>query len=234
MRRGSPNEPASRIRLIQTGNCLNAKPVSLKGKIVRESLKLFSLKGFLSTSIHDIMEETEVSKGGLYNHFKSKDDIFYAVLSEARKIWRQRNLAGLDQIEKPVAKVKRLLENYRDRYLKDKKTFPGGCVFVALSVELDDQNPVFSRELNEGFVRLKAMIKRLLDQGKGSEELRSDVNTEEVTEMIFSGMLGASVIYGLKKSSASLDNCISALVNYLDSLGPKNSINTDFRRAHTI
>ena len=199
-------------------------PIALKEKIIRESLKLFSMKGFLSTSIHDIMEETRVSKGGLYNHFKSKDDIFFAVLSEARKIWRQRNLAGLDQIEKPVAKVKRLLENYRDRYLKDKKTFPGGCVFVALSVELDDQNPVFSRELNEGFVRLKAMIKRLLDQGKGSEELRADVNTEEVTEMIFSGMLGASVIYGTKKSSASLDNCISALVNYLDSLGPKNSI----------
>jgi AcrR family transcriptional regulator len=142
---------------------------------------LFSLKGFLSTSIHDIMEETKVSKGGLYNHFKSKDDIFFAVLSEARKIWRQRNLAGLDQIEKPVAKVKKLLENYRDRYLKDKKTFPGGCVFVALSVELDDQNPIFSQELNEGFVRLKAMIKRLLDQGKGSGELRADVNTEEVT-----------------------------------------------------
>ena len=175
------------------------------------------------------MEETKVSKGGLYNHFKSKDDIFFAVLSEARKIWRQRNLAGLDQIEKPVAKVKRLLENYRDRYLKDKKTFPGGCVFVALSVELDDQNPVFSRELNEGFVRLKAMIKRLLDQGKGSEELRSDVNTEEVTEMIFSGMLGASVIYGTKKSSASLDNCISALVNYLDSLGPNSSIYRAYR-----
>ena len=199
-------------------------PLALKEKIIRESLKLFSLKGFLSTSIHDIMEETKVSKGGLYNHFKSKDDIFFAVLSEARKIWRQRNLAGLDQIEKPVAKVKRLLENYRDRYLKDKKTFPGGCVFVALSVELDDQNPVFSRELNEGFIRLKAMIKRLLDQGKGRGELRADVNTEEVTEMIFSGMLGASVIYGTKKSSASLDNCISALINYLDSLGPKNSI----------
>jgi len=199
-------------------------PLALKEKIIRESLKLFSLKGFLSTSIHDIMEETRVSKGGLYNHFKSKDDIFFAVLSEARKIWRQRNLAGLDRIEKPVAKVKRLLENYRDRYLKDKKTFPGGCVFVALSVELDDQNPVFSQELNEGFVRLKAMIKRLLDQGKGSRELRDDVNTEEVTEMIFSGMLGASVIYGTKKSSASLDNCISALVNYLDSLGPKKSI----------
>jgi len=194
--------------------------VALKEKIIHESLKLFSLKGFLSTSTQDIMREAKTSKGGLYNHFKSKDDIFYSVLSEARKIWRQRNLAGLEQMDNPVAKIKKLLENYRDRYLKDRDTFPGGCVFVALSVELDDQRPLFSKELNEGFIRLKGMIKRLLDQGKDSRELRADVNTESVTEMIFSGMIGASVIYGTQKSEAALDRCINALIDYLDSLTP--------------
>jgi AcrR family transcriptional regulator len=194
--------------------------VALKEKIIHESLKLFSLKGFLSTTTQDIMREAKTSKGGLYNHFKSKDDIFFSVLSEARKIWRQRNLDGLDKTEKPVAKVKKLLENYRDRYLKDRETFPGGCVFVALSIELDDLRPLFSKELNEGFIRLKAMIKRLLDQGKDSRELRANVNTESVTEMIFSGMIGASVIYGTEKSEAALDRCINALIDYLDSLAP--------------
>ena len=193
---------------------------TLKEKIIHESLKLFSLKGFLSTSTHDIMREAKTSKGGLYNHFKSKDEIFSAVLSEARKIWRQRNLVGLDQIKKPVAKVKKLLENYRDLYLKDRETFPGGCIFVTLSVEMDDQKSVFSKDLNEGFVRLKAMINRLLEQGKDSGELRKDVNTVSVTEMIFSGMLGASVIYGTDKSDASLNRCINALIDYLNSLAP--------------
>ena len=193
---------------------------NLKQKIIYESMKLFSLKGFLNTSINDIMREAKTSKGGLYNHFKSKDEIFTAVLSEARKVWRDRSLAGLDQIEEPVEKVKKLLENYRDRYLKDTETFPGGCIFVTLSVELDDQNPLFSRELNEGFVRLKGMIRRLLDQGKESGKLRAEVNTEAVTEMIFSGMLGASVIYGTAKSSAGLDRCINSLIDYVESLRP--------------
>jgi AcrR family transcriptional regulator len=192
--------------------------ISLKERIVCESLKLFSLKGFLSTSTQDIMREAKTSKGGLYNHFKSKDDIFFAVLEEARKIWRQKNLQGLDKIAKPVEKVKKFLENYRDRYLKDHETFPGGCVFVTLSVELDDQNAIFSKALNEGFVKLKAMIKRLLDQGKESGEIRKDANTEFVTEMIFSAMLGASVLYGTEKSVTGLNRCIKALISYLDSL----------------
>ena len=192
----------------------------LKKRIVNESMKLFSLKGFLSTTTHDIMRNARTSKGGLYNHFKSKDEIFSAVLSEARKVWRDRNLAGLDQIEKPVEKIEQLLRNYKNRYLKDKKTFPGGCIFVTLSVELDDQRPKFSRELNEGFVRLKAMIRRLLDQGQEAGELRTEVDTEAVTEMVFSGMLGASVIYGTAKSSVALDRSINSLIDYLESLRP--------------
>jgi TetR/AcrR family transcriptional repressor of nem operon len=192
--------------------------MDLKERIISESLKLFSLKGFLITSIQDIMIKANTSKGGLYNYFKSKDDIFIAVLSEARKIWRQKNLEGLDKIEKPIEKVKKLLENYRDRYLKDTETFPGGCIFVTLSVELDDQRPNFAKELNEGFVRLKAMIKRYLDQGKEFGELKAEVDTEALTEMIFSGMIGASVIYGTEKSTVTLNRCINALIDYLEGL----------------
>jgi AcrR family transcriptional regulator len=194
--------------------------MDLKEKIIHETLKLFSSKGFLGTSTHDILEAAHTSKGGLYNHFKSKEDLFFIVLSEARKIWRERNLAGLDQIEKPIEKVKKLLENYKDRYLKDTKTFPGGCIFVTLSVELDDQRPHLSREINEGFVRLKAMIKELFDQGKKSGELRGDVDTAAVTEMVFAGMLGASVNYGMQKSSASLDRSVNSLIEYIEGLAP--------------
>jgi len=194
--------------------------MDLKEKIIRESLRLFSLKGFLSTSTHDILKAANTSKGGLYNHFDSKEDLLLAVLDEARRIWREKNLAGLDRIEKPVEKVKRLLENYRDRYLKDATNFPGGCVFVVLSVELADQRTHLSREVNKGFVRLKAMINRLLDQGKESGELRGEVNTKAVTEMIFAGILGSSVIYGMEKSMGSLDQSINALIEYLERLAP--------------
>jgi len=192
--------------------------MNLKHTIINESLKLFSLKGFLSTSIGDIMKAAKTSKGGLYNHFPSKEDLFYAVLSEARKIWREKTLYELDETDKPMEKVIRLLMNYRDRYLKDADHFPGGCIFVTLSVELDDQRPHLARELNEGYVRLKAMIKRLLDQAQSVGELSGAVDTQAVTEMIFSGMLGASVMYGMDKSSANLDNTINSLIEHVRRL----------------
>ena len=166
--------------------------MSLKEKIVHESLRLFSLKGFLSTSITDILEAANTSKGGFYNHFASKEDLFFEVLDEARRIWREKNLAGLDEVESPVGKIIKLLENFRDRYLKDAENFPGGCVFTTFSVELDDQRPHLSKEVNRGFIGLKAMIERLLDEGKELGELRDDVSTSAITELLLAGMLGAS------------------------------------------
>jgi TetR/AcrR family transcriptional repressor of nem operon len=194
--------------------------VELKQKIIHEALKLFSLKGFLSTSTHDIMKAANTSKGGLYNHFESKEDLFFAVLKKAQEIWRERVLEGMEQVEAPVEKIKRLLENYRDLYLKDSKNFPGGCIFVTLSVELDDQRPHLSREVNQGFTGLKGMIKKLLDQGKARGQVRDDVKTEAITEMIFAGMLGASVIYGTEKSTARLDQSINSLIEYIERLSP--------------
>jgi AcrR family transcriptional regulator len=120
--------------------------MSLKEKIIHESLKLFSLNGFLSTSILDIISAAETSKGGFYNHFTSKEDLFYQVLDESRKIWRQRNLNGLADEDSAIGKIKQLLKNYRDRYLLDAENFPGGCIFIMFAVELGNSRPHLSRD----------------------------------------------------------------------------------------
>ncbi|MDR3555984.1 MAG: TetR/AcrR family transcriptional regulator [Syntrophobacteraceae bacterium] len=198
--------------------------MKLKQKIILEALRLFSLKGFLSTSLLDITTAAGCSKGGFYNHFKSKEELFFAVLDQARAIWRDHNLAGLDQVQSPVAKVKKLLSNFRDIYLRDTNCLPGGCIFVTLSVELDDQLPELAREVSRGFEGLKRMIKNLLEQGKLAGELREGTDTDAVTGMIFAGILGITVIFGVDKSPAVLDLTINSLCDYLDRLSPETGL----------
>ena len=192
--------------------------MSLKEKIIHESLKLFSLNGFLSTSLLDIISAAETSKGGFYNHFSSKEDLFYQVLDESRNIWRERNLDGLDNAKDSVGKIKKLLANYRDRYLLDAENFPGGCIFIMFAVELGDSRPHLSQEVQKGFVGLKAMIKRLLDEGNDSGDFTNGVDTNTITEILFNGMLGASVNYSVDKSAENLNQSINSLIDYIDKL----------------
>ena len=192
--------------------------LSLKERIIHEALRLFSLKGFLGTSLQDILSATGTSKGGFYNHFRSKEDLFYSVLDEARRTWRTKNLAGLDEIDDPVGKIIKLLQNFRDQYLVDSVDFPGGCVFITLSVELNDQRPHLSQEITKGFVGLKNMIHKLLDQGKETGKLNINLDSSVATEIVFAGMLGASVIFGVDKSADSLEQSINALTSYVNGL----------------
>jgi TetR/AcrR family transcriptional repressor of nem operon len=192
--------------------------MSLKENIIHESLRLFSLKGFLGTSLQDILSAADTSKGGFYNHFRSKEDLFYHVIDEARQEWRTKNLSGLDEIDDPVSKIIKLLENYRDQYLVDSVHFPGGCLFITLSVELNDQRPHLSQEITKGFVGLKNMIQRMLEHGKEAGQLNNNLDSSTVTEILFAGMLGASVIFGIEKSAESLKQSINALISYTESL----------------
>ena len=195
-----------------------ARRSTSREKIVTESLKLFSLKGFNNTSISDILRATGMSKGGFYNHFKSKEELFVAVLSEAQRVWRHQNLAGLDKVARHIDKVKKILLNFQNRYLKDSVHFPGGCVFITLSVELDDQIPHLSSRLSEGFGKTKALIKRHLDRAMEAGEIRSEVSTGPVAEILFSSILGASVVYGMDKSDSQLGKTMKSLIGYLESI----------------
>jgi len=192
--------------------------MNLKETIVHESLKLFSLKGFLATSIQEILSAANTSKGGFYNHFKSKEDLFYQVLDEAGKIWRERNLHGLDELNEPIDKIIKLLENYKERYLLDAGNFPGGCIFIMFAVELGDSRPHLSKEVQKGFTGLKAMLKRILDNGQSTAMEYKGIDTNKITEIIFNGILGASVSYSVDKSYEALNISINSLIDYLDKL----------------
>ena len=193
--------------------------MNLKEKIIHESLKLFSLNGYTSTSLLDIISAAQTSKGGFYNHFASKEDLFFQVLDESRKIWRERNFNGLAEKESSLEKIKKLLANYRDRYLLDAENFPGGCIFIMFAVELGDSRPHLSREVQKGFIGLKAVIKRLLNEGRDSGEFSNGINTDTITEILFNGMLGASVNYSVDKSPETLNHSIDSLIEYVDNLG---------------
>jgi hypothetical protein len=62
------------------------------------------------------------------------------------------------------------------------------------------------------------MIKGFLDQAKDSRQLRYETDTENVADMIFSGMLGASVMYGMDRSIGNLNQTIKSLIEYVGTL----------------
>lgn len=192
--------------------------MTLKDKLLLEALRQFSAKGYSGTSTSSIIDAVGASKGGLYNHFPNKEQLFREALSLARKIWREKNLRGLDLLPRPTDKLIRLLENYRDHYLTDTLNLPGGCVFVNLAVELGEEYPHLGMVVHEGFIRLRQMIERLLNEEKAAGTLVMDLDTGDAAELIFTGILGACVVYSSDKSKATLARSIGALSRSIEKM----------------
>ena len=51
-----------------------------RSNILASAIKLFSTRGFNAASVDDICADAGISKGAFYHHFKSKQDLFLALL----------------------------------------------------------------------------------------------------------------------------------------------------------
>ena len=208
-------------------HCIRDRPVCLfnifieitmnnnKETIIHEAQKLFSLNGYLNTGINEIIDAAGTSKGGFYNHFASKEELFHVVLEASQKIWREKVLTSISETKKPIQKIIQILHNYRDNYLIDSENFPGGCIFITFSVELDDTHPHLIKEVYKGFEGFKGILINLLEEAKNLGDIPAHADSRKITDCIFTGMLGASVLYGVNKSFDTLDRSISALIEYL-------------------
>ncbi|OIQ38023.1 MAG: hypothetical protein BM563_07055 [Bacteroidetes bacterium MedPE-SWsnd-G1] len=56
------------------------KSFDSKDNIIRVAFSLFLKKGFKEVTITNIMDVTKLSKGAIYHHFKSKEEIYAATL----------------------------------------------------------------------------------------------------------------------------------------------------------
>src|SRR5699024_1042626 len=57
----------------------NRHPEATVERILAEAARLFLQKGYEKTSMQDIMEGTGLSKGAIYHHFSSKEDILLRI-----------------------------------------------------------------------------------------------------------------------------------------------------------
>ncbi len=66
--------------------------------ILKSALKNFSENGFRNASIRNICKEAGVTNGAFYAHFKSKEDLFSALVSEKLKLFNDtyQNLSEMD------------------------------------------------------------------------------------------------------------------------------------------
>jgi len=83
--------------------------VDSRQEILRTAARLFQQRGYDATSMNDVAAALKLSKGGLYHHFQSKDEILFEIMNHAMEITQERVLNPVRAISDPEERLRALI-----------------------------------------------------------------------------------------------------------------------------
>jgi AcrR family transcriptional regulator len=107
-----------------------------KQAIVDQAIDLASTLGLERLTIGALASATGMSKSGLFAHFRSKEQLQLQVLEEARARFVDMVIAPAVKKPRGEARIRAMFTRTIEQW---EKGLPGGCIFYAVSAELDDQ-----------------------------------------------------------------------------------------------
>jgi AcrR family transcriptional regulator len=78
-------------------------------EILRTAARLFQQRGYDATSMNDVAAALKLSKGGLYHHFQSKDEILFEIMNHAMEITEERVLNPVRGVPDPEQRLRALI-----------------------------------------------------------------------------------------------------------------------------
>ncbi|MCP3099067.1 TetR/AcrR family transcriptional regulator [Myxococcus sp. K15C18031901] len=104
--------------------------------ILERAVQLASRVGLQGLSIGGLAEELQLSKSGLFAHFRSKSSLQVEILEAATAMFTERVIRPALTRPRGEPRVRALFETW---LTWAKELVPeGGCIFVAAATELDD------------------------------------------------------------------------------------------------
>ena len=77
--------------------------------ILRTAARLFQQRGYDATSMNDVAAALKLSKGGLYHHFQSKDEMLFHIMNHALDITDERVVKVVRGIQSPEERLRTLI-----------------------------------------------------------------------------------------------------------------------------
>src|SRR5581483_8585835 len=178
-----------------------------KGELTREriiaaSASLLNREGYLRTPVSDIMRATGMQKGGIYNHFASREELGLEAFNYAFRRIRERLLAAIAEKTTARQKLLALIEVFRGSPARP--DLEGGCPVMILAIESDDADAKLRQAARQAMGTLHGLFERLIKEGVARHEFaKRDARATAIH--LVAALEGALMLTNLYKEPEYLD-----------------------------
>jgi len=155
-----------------------SKGQQTRAAILTEALRAASVEGFQGISIGMLAERLKMSKSGLFAHFGSKEELEKALLDEAAQRFMNSVWQPAMKAPRGRPRIEVLFKSWLDWSLNH-EDLPGGCLFVALAVEVDDKPGPVRDHLADLQGQWQAMLMRSAQIAVQEGHFRADLDPRQ-------------------------------------------------------
>lgn len=187
-------------------------PEKTRQIIVEKSAELFNVNGIAGTSMDMIIKETGYKKGGIYNHFKSKEELAIASFWHAYELIKHQFILSFPENARASERLIAYVRTYKSFIAKS--PMKGGCPILNFAIEADDAHPTIAQEVKKAVMDWLEILKGMF------EEVKLDfpeTNPEKEANFIMSAIEGAIMIAKIRKDGKVLLDTADQLEAYLNS-----------------
>ena len=185
-------------------------------RIIARAAPVFNVRGYAGTSLGDITLAAGLEKGGIYNHFASKEALALEAFDYAVDLIGQRFLDAIASREHAVDQLLEIVEVFQRNI--DDPPVPGGCPVLNTAIEADDTYPALRERAQTAMTGWQKLIGKTVKLGVERGELRPDADPRAIASLLTATLEGALMLSKLYDDPIHMRRAVEHLGDYVRSL----------------
>jgi TetR/AcrR family transcriptional regulator, transcriptional repressor for nem operon len=195
-----------------------SKAQDTRNRIIEQAATLFNQQGYSGASLSALMQLTGLKKGGIYNHFGSKDELALAAFDFTISRIQQKFGGALIGKRHAIDRLIAMLNVYG--HLLEDPFLQGGCPILNTAVESDDTHPALREKAKNAADAWRSLIQRIVEKGVIRKELCLTVDAETVSSILIATIEGGIMLSKLYGDPVHLQHALDHLSAYIHQLAP--------------
>jgi len=192
------------------------KGAQTREMILQRAAPVFNRRGYFGASLADIMEATGLEKGGIYNHFASKDDLALQAFDYSVDLARQAFAEATKDKPHNVDRLLGAVSVFGD--MSADSPVSGGCPVMNTAVEADDAHPLLRERAQRAMDDWHEYIRRTVARGIEKGQIRAEADPDTMATLIIATLEGAIMLTKLYGEQVHMNRAVDYLTGYLASV----------------
>jgi TetR/AcrR family transcriptional repressor of nem operon len=195
---------------------IGQKGMKTRQRIVELAAPVFNCQGYVGASMRDLIDATGLEKGGIYNHFGSKEQLALEAYDYALSRTTSALARSQDGATGAVDRLQRMIQAFAE--FARKPAIAGGCPIMNTAIEADDTNPELRDRARASMTLWHRLIGRIVKDGVAAGELVEGTDPYALAALLTGALEGGLMLSRLYEDPAFTDRVVDHLTAHVESL----------------